>query len=264
MAGYFGTETQQRLQARVEASRDFIRTTPGACEAGRIMSCDNLERLGWDRIFEFLQRDGICGFRLIPSDEIPGLRDRLARQGYRLDTWDIFLADAVTALSASDTILSAGLPDDLEEIPGPSDPEAAYTRQVQLLMSEAGVVPFSGSMLSGEHGPATTVVVGEADGTPVAAAHAYLPHNNFSDFRGFAWGGLVAVADRHRGRRLGNYVNARAVAVAIRDLGATHVYELVSATNVRSRRMVESCGLRHEPALVSGMAVPADGERFTR
>jgi hypothetical protein len=51
---------------------------------------------------------------------------------------------------------------------------------------------------------------------------------------------------------------------AIRDLGATHVYELVSATNVPSRRMVESCGLRHEPAFLSGMAVPADGGRFTR
>jgi GNAT superfamily N-acetyltransferase len=264
MAGYFGTETQRRLQARVEASQDFIRTTPGACEAGRMMSCDNLDRLGWDRILEFLQRDGICGFRLIPADEIAGLRERLARHGYRLDTWDVFLADAGTALSASDAILAAGLPKDLRDADGPVDPEGDDMRAVQSLMSEAGVVPFSGSMLSGEHGPATTVVVAEADGTPVAAAHAYLPHNTFSDFRGYAWGGLVAVAERHRGRGLGNHVNARAVAGAVRDLGATHVYELVSATNAPSRRMVESCGLRHEPALVSGMAVPADGGRFTR
>jgi hypothetical protein len=91
-----------------------------------------------------------------------------------------------------------------------------------------------------------------------------LPHNAFSNFRGYAWGGLVAVAESQRGRRLGNYINARAVVGAIRDLGATHVYELVSATNAPSRRMVESCGLRHEPAFLSGMAVPADGGRFTR
>jgi hypothetical protein len=264
MGGYFGTETQQRLQAKVEASRDFITMTPGACEAGRIMSCDDLDRLGWDRILEFLERDGICGFRFIPSDRIAGLRDRLVGQGYRLDTWDIFLADAETALVASEAILSAGLPDDLREINGPTDPDDAYTREVQLLMSEAGVVPFSGSMLTGEHGPATTVVVADADGTPVVAAHAYLPHNAFSNFRGYAWGGLVAVAESQRGRRLGNYINARAVVGAIRDLGATHIYELVSATNVPSRRMVESCGLRHEPAFLSGMAVPADGGRFTR
>ena len=108
MGGYFGTEIQQRLQARVEASRDFIRTTPGACEAGRLMSCDDLHRLGWDRILGFLERDGICGFRFIPSDRVAGLRDRLAGQGFRLDTWDIFLADAETALAASDAILSAG------------------------------------------------------------------------------------------------------------------------------------------------------------
>jgi len=31
-----------------------------------------------------------------------------------------------------------------------------------------------------------------------------------------------------------------------RDLNATHVYELISPTNLPSRRMVEACGLRHE------------------
>ena len=49
-----------------------------------------------------------------------------------------------------------------------------------------------------------------------------------------------------------------------RDLGAAHVYELVSAKNVPSRRMVEACGLRHEPGLVCGIAIPNDGALFTR
>ncbi len=49
-----------------------------------------------------------------------------------------------------------------------------------------------------------------------------------------------------------------------RDLDATHVYELVSASNVLSRRMVESCGLRHEPGLVCGLAMRDENERFTR
>jgi hypothetical protein len=47
------------------------------------------------------------------------------------------------------------------------------------------------------------------------------------------------------------------------DLGATHVYELVSAKNIPSRRMVGSCGLRHEPDLVCGIAIPNDGALFT-
>ena len=264
MAGYFGTDAQQRLQAKVAARREFIRATPGACEAGRIMSCDNMDSLGWNQILEFLESDGIFGFRFLPADGVAGLRDRLAGHGYRFDTWDIFVADAATAVVASDVILSAGLPDGLIEIDGPNDPEAEYTRRVQLLMSEAGVVPFSGSMLAGVHGPAFTAVIADADENPVAAAHAYLPHNAFSDFRGYAWGGLVAVAESHRGRRLGNYVNASAVARAVRDLGATHIYEQVSATNTPSRRMVESCGLRQDPGVLAGIAVPRDGVRFTR
>jgi hypothetical protein len=128
MGGYFGTETQQRLQAKVEARGDFIRTSPGACESGRFMSCDNIDRLGWDRILEFLESDGVFGFRFLPADGVAALRDRLAGYGYRFDTWDIFVADAATALAASDAILSAGLPDGLMEIEGPRDPDDAYIR----------------------------------------------------------------------------------------------------------------------------------------
>ena len=42
MSGYFGTQTQQRLQAQAEASAEFINVTPGACGAGYPYS--------WDRI----------------------------------------------------------------------------------------------------------------------------------------------------------------------------------------------------------------------
>ena len=74
----------------------------------------------------------------------------------------------------------------------------------------------------------------------------------------------MAVADAQRGRGLGNYVNARMIARVFEDLGATHVYELVSAANVPSRRMVASCGLHPEPSLVCGVATANDSARFTR
>lgn len=66
MAGYFGTEMQQRMQALAEASAEFIGATPGACQTGRTMGCDDPDRLGWERIMQFLERDNIFGFRLIP------------------------------------------------------------------------------------------------------------------------------------------------------------------------------------------------------
>lgn len=264
MSGYFGTEVQQRLQAQAETSVDFINATPGACQTGRTMGCDDPDRLGWKRIIEFLDRDGICGFRLIPINKVAGLTSRLTERGYRFDAWDVFLADRATALTASEAILSRGLPDGLVELEKPNDPESEYIGRIQTVMGAAGVVPFSGSMLTGVIGSATTVAVGDRYGNVVATAHAYLPHNAHSDYHRHAWGGLVAVADSQRGKGLGNYINARMIVSVFRDLGATHVYELVSATNIPSRRMVRSCGLRHEPALVCGIAMPNDSALFTR
>jgi hypothetical protein len=166
MSGYFGTEVQQRLQAQAETSVDFINATPGACQTGRTMGCDDPDRLGWKRIIEFLDRDGICGFRLIPINKVAGLTSRLTERGYRFDAWDVFLADRATALTASEAILSRGLPDGLVELEKPNDPESEYIGRIQTVMGAAGVVPFSGSMLTGVIGSATTVAV--ATGTEMS------------------------------------------------------------------------------------------------
>ena len=264
MSGYFGTETQQRLQARAEENVDFIRATAGACQAGRTMGCDDPDRLGWEHILHFVNRDGACGFRLIPVARMEELRSRMAERNLRLDTWDVFLADRATALPAAEAILDRGLPDGLTDLGRPTDPEGTYMSRIQALMGSAGVFPFSGSLLVGALGPATTVAVGDAGGRVVAAAHGYMPHNEHSRWRHHAWGGLVAVDETERGRRLGSYINARMVVSAFRDLGATHIYELVAASNVPSRRMVEACGLRHEPELACGVAAPSDSARLTK
>ena len=264
MSGYFGTQTQKHLQAQAEASAGFIQSTPGACQTGRNMGCDDPDRLGWNRIKEFIDRDGVCGFRLIPLAQANNLRSRLIEQDCRLDTWDVFLADRATALAASEKILARGLPEGLTELGGPTDPESEYTGGIQALMAAAGVVPFSGSLLTGGFGPVTTVAIGDGNRNVAAAAHGYMPHNAFSDYHRYAWGGLVAVAESQRGKGLGTYINARLIVNVFRDLNPTHIYELVSATNIPSRRMVGSCGLRPEPALVCGVATPNDSARFTR
>jgi uncharacterized protein len=46
MTGYFGTQKQQQLQARAEAGAAFASATPGACQVGRFMGCDDPDRLG--------------------------------------------------------------------------------------------------------------------------------------------------------------------------------------------------------------------------
>jgi hypothetical protein len=264
MTGYFGTQKQQQLQARTEAGAAFASATPGACRAGRFMGCDDPDRLGWELIGEFIDRDGICGLRLIPAARVTDIKARRAELKCRFDTWDVFLANRATALAASKTIRSRGLPDGIEELAMPTDPEGDAMADIQGLMGAAGIVPFSGSMLASALGPATTVAFRDRDGNVIAAAHGYQPHNVHSVHHGHAWGGLVAVAEAHRGKSLSTSINARMVVSVFRDLEASHIYELVSATNVPSRRMVEACGLRLDPGLVCGIAMPHEGERFTR
>jgi len=264
MSGYFGTELQKALQARVEASVDWIRETPGACQSGRLIGCDDVERLGWDAIEEILERDGVCSFRMIPVAKLDGLANRLAKIGYRLDTWDVFTADRSTALAAATAILSGGLPDGFTEVEIPRDPEAPQIVAMQRLMSECGVVPFSGSLLTGQIGTGTLSAVRDETGAIAAVAYGYFPHNAFSPYHRHAWGGLVAVAESQRGKKLGNTINAMMVRRVFTELDADGIYELVSASNLPSRRMVESCGLRLDAGVKCGSTAAINGARFTR
>ena len=264
MPGYFGTEIQQRLQAHAESAADWIQATAGACQSGRFMGCDDPDKLGWDVVDEILKRDRIYGFRMIPVQKVDDLVARFAERGFRMDFWDVFTAGRPRALEKAGAIVGRGLPDGLADLRMPTEPEGDYTVAVQAFMAGAGIVPFSGSMLTGDAGPSTTVVVGDGAGSVLAAAHGYLPHNRHSPYHRHAWGGLVAVAESQRGRGLGSYINARMILKVFSDLDADHIYELVTATNAPSRRMVESCGLRLDPSIVCGVAMPGDSGRFTR
>lgn len=229
-----------------------------------MIGCDDLDALGWDRIFELLQRDGAFGFRLVAAERRAEMESRLYERGFRLDEWDVYLADAETARAACAGILAAGTPSGFADLPRPSPADHRYIASLQSVMAAAGIVPFSGSMLVGVFGPALVIAVGDEAGAPAAVGHGYLPHNRFSAYRGYAWGGLVAVDEQHRGKGLGAYVNARIISGALDDLGATHVYELISSANVASQRMALACGLRPAQHLLCGIASPVEAGKFTR
>lgn len=264
MSGYFGTEEQQRLQKIAEESVDYIDATPGACQIGRILGCDDPDRLGWENVERILDRDGAFAFRLIPAEKIEAIRHRLEARNFRLDMWDLFVGDRESALPASQEIVASGLPQGMVLLDEPVDPQGDDTLGIQKLISKSGIVPFSGSMLVGELGPSTIVAIGDQTGSPVSAAFGYFPHNRHSPWRSYGWGGLVCVDPSQRGKGLGKFVNAMMTVRVFSTLNASHIYELVSATNDASRRMVGSCGLRHEPRLVCGMAVSQGRERYTR
>jgi len=263
MAGYLGTEQQVRLQRVVDEQHDWLMRQAGACDAGRMLGCDDVEHLGWEQLLTLLRRDGALAFRLLPAATQDALRSRLAAAGYGLDTWDAYVAPATAARAVLAPLLAKGLPDDLHLATLGEDPEGQPVRSLQAFMLDNGIVPFSGSQLLGRRSPAATLALADAAGRWVAAAHCYRPHNRHSPRHHWAWGGLVCVSPAARGRGLGSLVNALMVQAAIERLGADCIYELVSSSNLASRRMVECCGLRLDPARVCGIASQG-GARYTR
>lgn len=261
--GYIGTEQQINLQRSADRAIDWMRSTPGACNPGRSLGTDDPDRLGWDTIFEILGRDKIFAFRLMPSDQVDRIAELLSEHGYRLDLWDVFMADREKSEQRTVPILAEGPPDGFFERSSLESEEHQDTKKLQSFMLANGVVPFSGSMLTGVFGPVTTVVIWDEEGDIAAAAHGYLPHNQFSQHCESAWGGLVAVSPAHRGKGLGRFVNAKMVSNCFSELRAKTVHELVTESNIPSRRMVEASGLQLDPSLKCGGAT-AGTDRFTR
>lgn len=260
---YFGTETQVALQRRADELHDWLYATAGCCHPGRFCGTEDPNLLGWPAIEAALHRDKVFGFRLLSASQRTSIAGRLEALGYRLDTWNVFLADAPAALGPSRAFVEDALPSDLEEhvlAPGDSNERAG---EIQKFLADNSIAPFSSRMLMGELGPAATPYIRDSAGRIVACAHAYFPHNQYSAHQKTAWVGLVAVAEQQRGRRLGSRVNARAICLAVQTLGANAIYELVASDNDASRRMVESCGLRFRDDLICGMAT-SSGQRFTK
>lgn len=44
------------------------------------MGCDNPDKFGWDRILEIIERDRVCGFRLIDASRIEAITSELSRR----------------------------------------------------------------------------------------------------------------------------------------------------------------------------------------
>ncbi|WP_269582222.1 GNAT family N-acetyltransferase [Roseibium sp. Sym1] len=263
MSGYVGSPKQIALQKRAEDMYGWTMSTPGACNNARMLGSDDPDRLGFPTIRQYLQEDGIFGFRLLPKSDLGRLKEEMARSDARVDTWDVFCGDAEAVANTTAGILSSGLPSGFHEMPPLDGVEGARTRLFQEFIASAGIAPFSAGFLNGRFGKVVNVGLVDTDGALAACAHAYLPHNAHSPYHAWAWGGLVAVAPDHRGKGLGSIVNALMARAALDTLSATHVYELVSASNTASRKMVENSGLRLSSDLFSGLATCSE-DRFTR
>lgn len=263
MAGFYGTEEQQALQRRTHEMRDWIASTPGIYNAGRFIGVDDPDRVPEPQIEEMLARDGLIGFRMISPAQADRIFPPLAAKGYRIDTWDILVGTPDTAGVEAGAITGRPVPEGITVQTILDGPEGKDTVEVQRFLATAGLAPFPGSMLA-ETPPRARTIVLRVGRHIIATGHAYFPHNAHSRFRNYAWIGLITVGETWRGLTFGRLISAMLVEAAFDELGASHVYEMIAPSNLPSRRMAEACGLKFDPTLRCGVAVPHDAARFTR
>ena len=254
MEQYFGTDIQVRLQRKADEYTNWMYSTAGACHPGRCLGCDDPDVLGWDVIFAHLKRDGRFGFRMIPANTIEAVRDKLSAEGFGINFWNVFTGSATDILKATEPLVRKILPEELSFIPEEELHNPELIKEVQIFLSDNGIPPVSGLMLSGQSVEACTKVVRKPCGEIVAMAYGYFAHNDHSEHSNTGWGGLVAVDANHRGNGLGVQVNAEMVRSCITKLGAHSFYEQVSAENKISQRMVERCGLKLDTTVLCGIA----------
>ncbi|WP_419903308.1 GNAT family N-acetyltransferase [Kiloniella sp.] len=258
MEQYFGTDTQVRLQRRADEYTNWMYSTAGACHPGRCLGCDDPDALGWDVIFEHLKRDGRFGFRMIPAHRMESVRDKLAAEGYAINFWNVFTGSSGDILKATEPLIRNSLPGELSFISIEELHNPELIKEIQIFLSDNGIPPVSGLMLSGQSVDACTKVVRSVDGDIVAMAYGYFAHNDHSEHSDTGWGGLVAVDANHRGNGLGGLVNAAMIRSCITKLGAKSFYEQVSTENKISQRMVEKCGLKLDTSVLCGIATSTE------
>lgn len=262
--GLYGTEQSRRLQGSAISDHEWTRQTPGANFGARCVGTDDPDRLGWGVIERILARDGRMTFRMISSEARDRVAARLANLGYQVDWYGIFEAGAADALEVVETVLASPLPADIHVLSPAAATDATFIPHVQAFMADQGIAPFPAKVLDGRLGPSALEVLTDANNQVIATSFSYFPFNQYSPYAETAWCGLVAVDPVRRGQGLGTAINARAIASAIRVLGAKRVQEYAAPENHASRQMIERCGLRLNPRLLTGSVGPLGAERFTR
>jgi len=130
---------QKALQRRVIESLPIIAATRGLCNSGRLLATDDPEALGVAALREMLASQGIIGFRVLTLAQYETYIAPFATEGFRIDTWDVFMASADQVRGRVEAIVEGGLPDGLVEAGPLTDPEGEDMQAVSSSCPRTGL-----------------------------------------------------------------------------------------------------------------------------
>ena len=199
MAEFAGTESQVRLQKRLRDRQPWVNATPGAANGGRLLHFVEPESVGWDKVRELAEEDGLVGFPGV--EEKQAIAEIHARLGANWQTpfWLAFIGAPDSVLPAcerviGDVALPAGWRVDVLDAPDDDQLSA-----IQALNSQTGVAPYPAYYSRSQAVPVVTLCISDAAGELVATAAASNRYHPQCRLAGCTFAGMVSVAPSHQG-----------------------------------------------------------------
>ena len=263
MQEFVGSDVEIARQRRVRDRMDWIAKTPGAINAGRLVNFDSPERVGWKKVHEIAEEDGLVGFPGMVEEEIVASIAQHLGEDWNIGSWLTHSGRPEEVLPKCEALtqqrpLPAGW-----RFEGHLTPGDEVIGLVQELNLACDVSPYPAYYSRGEVLPNMTAMLWNGCGRLMATASACMRFHAESRLGGCLFVGLVSVAPTCRGQGIGSLINAMTLLESHKAFGWLQVQEQAHADNRASRRMIEVCGLDRREALVAVAASRGAG-RFTK
>ena len=263
MVEFYGTQLQIAIQAKMRERQVWIEKTPQIANGGRVLNFLDPEKTGWKRIKELFAEDRVISFTAQPLDTMMPLLRHAFGEDCQYPYWNVFTGETETVLDASRSVVA--------EVPVPSNwklqslekPEDGQISAVQELNIDTGIAPYPAFYSRGEVVPCLTTFLWNRDGRLMGTASANCRYHPDSRFSGYVFEGSVSVAEECRGMGLGKLLNAKVLLDSHERYSWTGALAQARPDNLPSRKMIEACGLKMSPDLVT-ISVIASDEEFTR
>ena len=263
MAEFVGSESQVAVQKRLRERQPWIAETPGVANGGRILHFVEPEKVGWEKIAELANEDGLAGFPCVTEDETVAAVHTHLGPRWRTPCWNVYLGWPERVLAACESLIETiDLPASwrIDRLERPSEDQIDA---LQALNAETGVSPYPAYYSRSEAVPVLTVCISDAEGALVATASGAYRYHPRGRLAGCLFAGMVSVSPAQRRRGLGRLVNAVMLVESHARFGWTMAKEQVAADNAPSQAMIEACGLDNGDGYVSVAAINSD-ESFSR
>lgn len=260
VAEYVGTTLQVSIQKRMRERHVWIEDTPEIANGGRTLNFLDPDKMGWSRVGDLTQEDGVAVFMALPLEETRvNLQERLGAN-WRTPHWDVFFGNAEPVLEACNSVMSSFALPVGWRIDSLDTPTERQIDDIQNLNIVVGIAPYPAYYCRGDVVPCVSTCIWDDKGQLVATAMANYRYHPNSRLKGHLYAGSVSVLPDCQGMGLGKMANAALLVHSHRIVGWATALEQVKPDNVPSRRMIEACGLTKSQELATIFAINSDDQ----